>query len=184
MAEKPYALTPRGRYNQTPRGRYSSHKCGAKQRGIGFEMTFDEWFGIWTDSGRWAERGPRRGQYVMARFGDVGPYAVGNVKIILHEANSADAHLGIPRSAETRKKLSDAKRNNPVVTSNLRSLAEARRGKPLTAEHIAKLRGPLTAEHRAKLSEAKRGKPRSPEARANSAAGLRAYYLARRATLA
>lgn len=62
--------------------KYVSHRGHAQGRGIAFEFTFDEWWQIWESSGRWAERGIRRGQYVMARFGDQGAYAIGNVEII------------------------------------------------------------------------------------------------------
>ena len=57
----------------------------AARRGIPFPMTFDQWRRIWQKSGHWHERGTGRGKYQMARIGDRGPYAVGNVKIITHE---------------------------------------------------------------------------------------------------
>src|SRR5215472_6042820 len=54
-------------------------RADAKRRGIAFSFTFEEWLAVWQQSGKWAERGHRKGQYVMARFGDIGPYAIGNV---------------------------------------------------------------------------------------------------------
>jgi len=84
--------------------KYDKHKSHAKEREIEFLLTFDEWMKIWIDSGHWHERGATRGKYVMARIGDVGPYQVGNVKIILHEENlsekkwSDEARLSIGRS--------------------------------------------------------------------------------------
>jgi hypothetical protein len=86
-------------------------------------LSFDDWLKIWRDSGRLAERGRKRGQYCMARFKDSGPYAVGNVKIILSGDNLSEAQLGclrsekhkeairrsklgIPRSKEVRAKMS------------------------------------------------------------------------------
>jgi hypothetical protein len=147
-------------YRKTPRDDYATHKSHAKQRGVEFKMTFDEWLSVWTDSGHWNERGHRRGCYVMARYGDVGPYAVDNVKIILHEANSVEGRTGVPRtaevrakigaahqgrtfSAEWRAKISAAKRNDPRAKDHLRRLAEAKRGKPQTAEHAEKSRAAL-----------------------------------------
>jgi hypothetical protein len=44
-------------------------------------------------------------QYGMARFGDKGPYAIGNVKIILNSENTIEAHLGKKRSDETRERI-------------------------------------------------------------------------------
>lgn len=69
------------------RSRYRDHKHNAKMKGIGFELSFEQWLEIWKASGHLAERGRRRGQYVMARLGDRGPYAIDNVKIISHEQN-------------------------------------------------------------------------------------------------
>ena len=72
------------------RSRYRAHKGNAKKRGVVFELTFDEWVKIWIDSGRLQERGQRKGGYVMARFGDKGPYKIGNVKIIKAEENGRE----------------------------------------------------------------------------------------------
>ncbi len=66
---------------------YCMQKHDAKRRNIQFELSFDEWMKVWEDSGHLLERGRKRGQYVMARFGDSGPYAVWNVKIIKTEEN-------------------------------------------------------------------------------------------------
>jgi len=71
--------------------KYIAHISNAKTRGIEFELTFDEWLGIWEKSGKFSQRGKKKGQYVMARFGDIGPYAVGNVKIILCSENIQEA---------------------------------------------------------------------------------------------
>ena len=70
-----------------PLHKYSQHKGNAKLRGVPFLLTFEEWWSIWQESGNWEQRGARRGQYVMARYGDTGPYAVGNVRICLAREN-------------------------------------------------------------------------------------------------
>jgi hypothetical protein len=67
------------------RRKFTAHKYDAKQRGVGFELTFQEWWSIWRASGHWEERGVGNGKYCMARYGDTGPYAVGNVRIITNE---------------------------------------------------------------------------------------------------
>jgi hypothetical protein len=71
---------------------FKSHKGGAKRRGIGFELTFKQWWKIWRESGHWNERGLGAKSYCMARFGDKGPYAIGNVKIITVSDNSYEAN--------------------------------------------------------------------------------------------
>lgn len=73
---------------------YQRQECCAKSRGIPWEFEFYEWLAVWTESGKWEQRGRRMGQYVMARFGDVGPYSVDNVKIILSSENHREATHG------------------------------------------------------------------------------------------
>lgn len=60
---------------------FIEQKRNARQRGIGWNLKFWEWWSIWQASGRWGERGRTADQYVMCRFGDSGPYEVGNVYI-------------------------------------------------------------------------------------------------------
>lgn len=77
---------------------YSRHKSQAKQRGIPFLLTFEEWATLWLESEKWEQRGRRKGQYVMARFGDMGPYEVGNVHICTcQENNTAQARYARAR---------------------------------------------------------------------------------------
>ncbi len=58
---------------------YSVHKGNAKKRGIEFNLTFDEWYGIWKPY--YKNRGNKHGQLVMCRNMDKGAYEVGNVTI-------------------------------------------------------------------------------------------------------
>lgn len=71
------------RYAASPRGKFTLQRKAAKQRGIGWALTFDEWQAVW------GELLPQRGRtgLVMARKGDAGPYAVGNVDIITAKEN-------------------------------------------------------------------------------------------------
>lgn len=94
----------------TLRKKFKNQRSGATWRGISFELTFEEWLNIWVDSGHLHERGPRKGQYVMARFGDKGPYAIGNVRIITVEENNAEK-IWVP-TLETRAKWHDARIGN------------------------------------------------------------------------
>lgn len=75
---------------------------------MGFTLTYRQWLCIWTTSGHWHERGNRPGQYVMARKGDRGAYACGNVYIITNEQNRQLAYDTTwrpdgPRRRHTRK---------------------------------------------------------------------------------
>lgn len=116
------------------------HRHNAKKRGVAFEMTRDEWMQIWTDSGHLSERGPCNGQYVMARLGDKGAYAVGNVEIKTAEENRKEKviseevrkkhsafmlgnsySLGRVRSKETRKRISLAQRRRQERERHLKS---------------------------------------------------------------
>ncbi len=91
---------------------FAAHRQRAKTRGIEFTLTFEQWFDVWWKSGRLLERGIRRDQYVMGRFGDEGPYAVGNVSIITQGQNTSDAHswFGRNHTTEARSKISVARK--------------------------------------------------------------------------
>ena len=71
---------------------YIWHKSRAKNRGVPFRLTFDQWWKIWLDSGHWSDRGRHKDQYDMARRGDMGAYEVGNVYITTHSENVREAH--------------------------------------------------------------------------------------------
>lgn len=96
-----------GHWLQTPGSlarRYHEHRFNTKKRGgIGWEITFPEWARIWIDSGRWDERGVRRGCYCMARHGDVGPYRVGNVSIQLSIENTSFALSRAPKESKKNR---------------------------------------------------------------------------------
>lgn len=101
----------------------------AKRRSIKFNMTFTEWADIWLESGHWFERGTRADQYVMGRLGDVGPYAVGNVKIITVARNGHDAQSGRVASPETRQKQSIAMKDREITDEHRAKLSAANKGK-------------------------------------------------------
>lgn len=81
---------------------YAFQRRNAKNRGIAWKLTLEEWWEIWKSSGKYEERGRNRGQYVMARVGDQGAYERGNVEIQTHSQNAltAQAH----RIAEKRER--------------------------------------------------------------------------------
>lgn len=72
---------------RSPAYKFRQQRSSAKARGVEWLMTFEDWWGVWETSGRWQQRGIRDGEYVMGRHGDTGPYAVGNVSIILSNEN-------------------------------------------------------------------------------------------------
>lgn len=74
-------------YAVSPRGKWTAHKSQAKSRGIGFDLTFDQWWKIWQDSGKWEQRGKAVGQFCMSRNHDTGAYTLGNVEIVQVIAN-------------------------------------------------------------------------------------------------
>lgn len=74
----------------TPEGKFSVQKRKAKQRGIAWQLSFEEWWSIWQESGKWDQRGQGAASYCMCRHEDTGPYAVGNVRIDTHHENGIE----------------------------------------------------------------------------------------------
>lgn len=72
----------------TPYGKYVQHKHRAKQSGVAFNLTFNQWWNIWKP--HWDERG--LGKLVMCRLRDSGAYEVGNVRIDTQANNNREAH--------------------------------------------------------------------------------------------
>jgi len=71
----------------TPTGAFHSQRQNALRRGIKWKLSLWDWWQVWQESGKWAERGRGRGSYVMCRFGDAGAYEVGSVYIAKFEHN-------------------------------------------------------------------------------------------------
>lgn len=72
---------------------FRGHRNGAKRRGIRFDFSYEDWVGWWKHNlgDDWRnKRGCRKDKYVMARYGDKGPYAPWNVKCITHSENSRE----------------------------------------------------------------------------------------------
>jgi hypothetical protein len=117
--------------------RYVQQRCVARTRKIDWLFTFETWWQMWQDSGKWAERGRKLGQYCMARKGDVGPYSPDNVEIVTNSKNSSDAHangrckygtwspneeqieamrqrqLGVKQTEETKQKIANTLKGKP-----------------------------------------------------------------------
>ena len=110
-------------YRLKPRHMFNKQRRHAADRRIPFLLTFAEWLAIWQRSGHLHERGCRKGQFVMSRKGDVGPYSIGNVRIIRHEDNAAEQKA----SAATRAKLSRALMGHEVSAATRAKMSAARR---------------------------------------------------------
>lgn len=94
---------------QTPLGAYRTQKRNALRRGIGWHLTFWEWWTVWHRSGKWDNRGRHKGGYVMCRVEDSGPYALGNVFISTSSENIKAIYVE-DRSHESRLALATAAR--------------------------------------------------------------------------
>ena len=88
--------------------KFNAHKSNAKRRGVEFLLTFEQWVDIWSESGKWDERGRGADKYCMCRIGDKGAYSVGNVFIGQGKHNVRDGNIGKLDSEETKRKKSQA----------------------------------------------------------------------------
>ena len=119
--------------------RYFEQRQNARNRGISFELTFDDWFAIWQQSGKWELRGRGKGTYVMSRIGDAGPYAVNNVYINSQEQNASEGSLK-PRTDKHRDSIANALKGKQKSTIAIANNALAQLSRPkYTCQHCAKL---------------------------------------------
>ena len=80
-------------YNtKNPYGVYMRQRANARGRGILWEISFEDWWSVWQQSGKWEERGREAHQYCMSRKNDDGPYSVENVRIVTMKENSQERH--------------------------------------------------------------------------------------------
>lgn len=91
------------------RAAYSAQKRTAKQRGIEWHFTFEEWWSWWQIDNRWANRGIGRDKFCMARKGDTGPYSPENVYCATHSQNQAD--VPFERRSEYNREVARTRRN-------------------------------------------------------------------------
>jgi hypothetical protein len=71
---------------------YQQQRRNANDRSIKWNIKLYEWWMVWLGSGKWEQRGRFKGQYVMARLKDSGPYEIGNVYISKCEENVQDGY--------------------------------------------------------------------------------------------
>jgi hypothetical protein len=117
---------------------FYSQRCTARLRGIEFLLTFEEWLKIWIDSGHLPDRGRGLGKYCMARYGDVGPYAVGNLKVILHGENVSEGNKGILKSEMHKQNISKSLTGRVFSETHIQNMSICKMGKIQSAETIKK----------------------------------------------
>jgi len=103
---------------RSPQGRFLTQKKNAKRRDIEFNLTFDQWWKVWQDSGHWEERGRNRGQYAMTRPGDTGPYSVDNVVIKTVLDNSLETFSDPIRRKQHSERISCSLMGNDYALGN------------------------------------------------------------------
>ena len=96
----------------TANKKYSMQKTSAAARGIDWKLTFQEWYDWWQSTGHWEQRGCKKGQYVMARYNDTGPYSLDNIFCCTSEQNNKDRHKNNNYVSRTMKVI----RCKPIVT--------------------------------------------------------------------
>lgn len=139
-----FDLAKRREQFELQRGNVLKGRLDAEGKPIEFRLTFEQWNAIWDDSGKYQERGRRRGQYCMARFNDLGHYEVGNVFIQLHSDNVAQGNARKAGTKARQGKTEDAKRrigagirlawaSKPVVTCHC---GRSGRGSNMTRYHF------------------------------------------------
>lgn len=147
---------------------FQNQRVSARRRGISFELTWEQWLDVWTKSGKLAQRGRRLGQlgqYVMARFGDKGPYKLGNIKIIKCEKNHREGtigkFLGVPKSEEQKRKQSITMTGRKLTEEHKKNIGLGVKGK---RKGIA-----LSPEHKARISEVQSNRSKEHQDKLNAA---------------
>jgi hypothetical protein len=97
----------------TLKHKYTTQKTSARNRGIAWHFTYESWIAWWGDD--IVNRGRCRSQLVMARNGDSGPYAPGNVHKTTCGGNILEANLGRPLSLVTRAIMSTTRKTSAAT---------------------------------------------------------------------
>ena len=100
---------------------FYSHKVSAAQRGIKFDLTYEQWLAIWGD--KIVDRGVCADQFGMLRTRDEGGYELGNVRIGSPKENAQDRSVArrvkaVPGAWVAREQNNPV---NPLRTSWIKS---------------------------------------------------------------
>jgi hypothetical protein len=115
---------------------YTEQKRRAGTRGIEWQFSFETWLDWWGPDIEL--RGRKKGQLVMARTGDIGPYSPDNVRKATAEGNIIEGHLGKNQSEITKKKIGNANRGRIQTPAQLEKNRIAQLGKKQSKETIEK----------------------------------------------
>jgi hypothetical protein len=107
--------------------RWREQLYNSAHRGIAFELTLADWQSIWIASGHYHRRGRHKGEFVMSRPGDTGPYGVTNVAIVPCSANTVEAQSHRTWTAETRAKIARRLKGNKNGLGHVASAAARKR---------------------------------------------------------
>jgi hypothetical protein len=141
----------REKHSKNPKFLYAAHRQNARWRNIPFLLTFEEWTEIWVASGKWEQRGSRRGQYCMARPGDQGAYEVGNVRIVLAEDNRAERNRNYPMKGDANPAAGKdywATQSEEAREARRAKTSAFQAGRPKGKEMGAKLSATVTGRRR------------------------------------
>lgn len=113
---------------------YKNHKCGAKFRGIGFDLTLEQWYEWWLIQGvdKNIKTSSLKGDILcMCRKEDKGAYRIGNIYCATKSQNTKDAAKFNPRigwklSDETKKKIGAAQKGRKHTPETLKRMSAAR----------------------------------------------------------
>lgn len=106
---KAYRPAPKPPYQRKPRvfdpfreqrSKYNLHRRSAEKRGVGFKLSFEEWWSYWEP--HYHLRGTKKGCKCMCRTLDKGDYEVGNVRIDYVGANGHEKTTSRIVAAGTR----------------------------------------------------------------------------------
>lgn len=89
--------------------KFCQQRSKAKKRNIEWKFTLPQWWDFWKD--HWHNRGIYHDSFVMARFGDEGPYSPDNVRIITASENIREYY-----SNKNIEKTRDFFRQNALLT--------------------------------------------------------------------
>lgn len=95
--------------------KYKKQKYNAKQRGIAFDLTYEQWLEIWGE--KLEKMGVKAGQLGMLRTRDEGGYSLGNVRIGTPRENMQEAAVARKVKRSQIPKEKDSKYTEPVRTS-------------------------------------------------------------------
>lgn len=97
LIEQTAALNPELMRDVTRRmsRRFLTQRANARSRDIEWCLTFEQWRDWWLQTGHLDERGRLRGQWVMARPGDVGAYELSNIKCVRAEDNVIERNVRV-----------------------------------------------------------------------------------------